>query len=191
MSPAGEDGGAGARDDVADGILASRAIDGDDAAFECLVRRHSPMMRAYLARMLGSVSAADDAVQHSLLLAWRQLPTMRDPTAVRAWMMTIASRHALTILRGRQADRALPDRELAAPHAAEPEVIAVHNAQLRALSSALDALSDDQRQCWLLREVAGLSYDQIAEELGASPSTVRGMLARARASIYTRMEGWR
>ncbi|TFD81905.1 RNA polymerase sigma factor [Cryobacterium psychrophilum] len=172
-------------------MLVGRATDGDVSAFETLVRRHAPMMRAYTVRMLGSVSAADDVVQDSFLLAWRQLSTLHDPTAVRAWLMKIASRQALTRLRGRPAERALPERECAVPPESQPESVAIRNAQLRALSAALEAVSEDQRQCWLLREVAGLSYEQIAEELCISPSTARGKLARARANIYAQMKGWR
>ncbi|WP_341952719.1 RNA polymerase sigma factor [Salinibacterium sp. TMP30] len=191
MTPTDEKGATGLREDVADGILAERAIDGDVAAFDLLCRRHVPMMRAYVARMLRSISDADDVVQDSLLLAWRQLPTLRDPTSVRAWLMKIASRQALTHVRRRAADHALPEWEIALPRETEPENFAIRHAQLRALSTALDTLSDDQRQCWLLREIAELSYEQIADELEISPSAVRGKLARARASVYTQMEGWR
>jgi RNA polymerase sigma-70 factor (ECF subfamily) len=191
MAPTGEDVADSPWEDVSDGTLVGRAADGDVASFETLVRRHAPMMRAFAARMLGSVSAADDVVQDSFLIAWRQLPTLHEPAAVRAWLMKITSRQALSRLRGRPFDRALPERECAVPPELEPESVVIRNAQLRALAAALEAVSEDQRQCWLLREVAGLSYEQIAEELCISPSTVRGKLARARASIYARMEGWR
>jgi len=187
----GEDGTADPQEDVADHMLVGRAVDGDVAAFETLVRRHAPLMRAYAARMLGSVSAADDVVQESFLIAWRRLPALNDPSAVRAWLMKIASRQALTRLRRRPADFALPERECAVPRETEPESVAIRNAQLEALSAALEVVSEDQRQCWLLREVAGLSYEQIGEELRISPSTARGKLARARANIYAQMEGWR
>jgi RNA polymerase sigma-70 factor (ECF subfamily) len=69
--------------------------------------------------------------------------------------------------------------------------VAVRNAELRALSVALDKLPEDQRQCWLLREIAELSYTEIAEEMRLSPATVRGKLARARTNITAQMEGWR
>jgi RNA polymerase sigma-70 factor (ECF subfamily) len=191
MTPTGEDNAPYLQEDVADGVLAERAIDGDSAAFDLLCRRHVPMMRGFVARILRSISDADDVVQDSLLLAWRQLPTLRDPTSVRSWLMKIASRQALTHVRRRPTARPLPEWEITLPREAEPENCAIRHAQLRALSAALDALSDDQRQCWLLREIAELSYEQIAEELEISPSNVRGKLARARASVYAQMEGWR
>lgn len=176
---------------MADAILAQRAIDGDTAAFEALIRRHGPLMRAYVARIAGSVSDADDIVQEAFYTAWRRLPELRDPAAVKGWLMRVASRHAFRHLRRRPTEESLPEWEAAYPAETQPENIAIRNAQLQALGTALDALPEDLRQCWLLREVAELSYDDIAEQLGIPRSTVRGKLARARTSIYARMEQWR
>lgn len=176
---------------VADEILARRAIDGDTAAFEALIRRHGPLMRAYAARIVGSVTEADDVVQDAFYTAWRRLPELRDPAAVKPWLMRITSRLAFTYLRRKPADESLPVLEPASPADTQPENVAVRNAQLGALSAALDTLPEDQRRCWLLREVAELCYDDIATELDIPRSSVRGKLARARASIYAQMEGWR
>ena len=81
--------------------------------------------------------------------------------------------------------------EPAADGTGRPETAAVRAAEMEALARALAALPDAQRQCWLLREVEGLSYVDIAEQLGLPISTIRGDLARARASITIQMEGWR
>ncbi|MDJ0337907.1 RNA polymerase sigma factor [Cryobacterium sp. PH31-O1] len=178
-------------EDVADAILVGRAVDGDTGAFETLIRRHGPLMRAYTARIVGSMADADDVVQDAFHTAWRRLPELRDPAAVRPWLMRIASRLAFSSLRRKPAEVELPDLESALPADTQPENIAVRNAQLRALSAALDTLPEDQRRCWLLREVGELSYDDIAQEMELPTATVRGKLARARASIYAQMEGWR
>lgn len=60
-----------------------------------------------------------------------------------------------------------------------------------ALGAALRELPEAQRECWVLREMGGYSYDEIAAELGVPVSTVRGLLARARGFLITRMEAWR
>lgn len=177
--------------DVADEILVERAVEGDTEAFATLIRRHGPLMRAYVSRIVGSLSEADDVVQEALYTAWRRLPELRDPSAVKAWLMRIASRHAFTHIRRRPTDVPLPEFESATPSDLQPESVAIRNAQLRALAAALDTLPEDLRQCWLLREIAELSYDDIAKELDIPRTTVRGKLARARASIYAQMEGWR
>ncbi|MBG6215454.1 RNA polymerase sigma-70 factor (ECF subfamily) [Cryobacterium sp. CAN_C3] len=176
---------------VADAILVGRAVDGDTGAFETLIRRHGPLMRAYTARIVGSMADADDVVQDAFHTAWRRLPELRDPAAVRPWLMRIASRLAFTSLRRKPAEVELPDPVSALPADTQPENVAVRNAQLKALSAALDTLPEDQRRCWLLREVGELSYDDIAQEMELPTATVRGKLARARASIYAQMEGWR
>lgn len=176
---------------VADAILAERAAEGDVAAFEVLIRRYGPMVRAYIARVVGSYAEADDIAQEAFYTAWKRLAELRDPSAVKAWLMRVASRLAYSHLRRNPVETELPSYELAMGEASQPESIVVRNAQLRALSAALDALPEDQRTCWLLREAAGLSYDEIAEEMELTTATVRGKLARARASIYTRMEEWR
>lgn len=183
---------AAVRGAVADRMLVERAAQGDADAFGELVRRHSSLMRAYVFRIVGSLADTDDVVQEAFVIAWKQLPTLRDPSAVKAWLMRIAGREALTFVSRRPAEAVLDEHVAALPTAsALPEQTVVRGAQLRALSDALDKLKEDQRRCWLLREVAECSYDEIAEQMDIPPSTVRGLLARARASIAIEMEGWR
>lgn len=176
---------------ASDQILVERAVDGDATAFGEIVRRHSSLMRAYVSRIVGSLSEADDVVQDAFITAWKQLPSLRDGSAVRAWLMRIASREAFARLRRRTADVPIEDVPLVQSAHPDPEVRAVRQAQLAALSAALDELPEDQRRAWLLREVADLSYAEIAEEMTTSASTVRGLLSRARSSIAIRMEDWR
>ncbi|ANG84510.1 RNA polymerase sigma factor [Microbacterium aurantiacum] len=176
---------------ASDQILVERAVDGDATAFGEIVRRHSSLMRAYVSRIVGSLSEADDVVQDAFTTAWKQLPSLRDGSAVRAWLMRIASREAFARLRRRTADVPIEDVPLVQSAHPDPEVRAVRQAQLAALSAALDELPEDQRRAWLLREVADLSYAEIAEEMTTSASTVRGLLSRARSSIAIRMEDWR
>lgn len=177
--------------EVADEILAERAIGGDADAFKALIVRYGSPIRAYVARIVGSLTDADDVTQEALYTAWRRLPELRDPAAVKPWLMRVASRHAFAHLRHRPPTEPLPILDAAYPSTTEPETVAVRNAQLTALSQALDNLPDQERRCWLLREVGELSYDDIAKELDIPRSTVRGKLARARASIHAQMEGWR
>ena len=89
---------------LADRILVERAVDNDAAAFSELIRRHSSLMRAYVYRIVGSMSDTDDVVQEAFVIAWRQLPTLRDATAVKAWLMRIAGREALSFVSRRPAD---------------------------------------------------------------------------------------
>ncbi len=176
---------------LTDGALASRAADGDPEAFRQLITRHSSLLRAYVTRIVRSAAEADDVVQEAFLIAWRRLPELRNPEAVKAWLMRIASREAFSHLRHRNADMPLDQIVERPSPTLQPEARVVHDLQLQALATALDRLPEAQRQSWLLREMAGLGYAEIAEELSVPVSTVRGMIARARASILVQMEAWR
>ncbi len=174
-----------------DGILAARAASGDADAFDVLLHRHTALVRAFVYRIVGTLTETDDVVQEAFLTAWRQLSTLRDHNAVKAWLMKIASREAYAHLRKRPAHDTLVGFDRASETGLLPEAAAIRNAQLTALSRALDALPEAQRRCWLLREVGSLSYTEIAEEMNLPLSTVRGNLSRARASITIQMAGWR
>lgn len=174
-----------------DGILAARAAGGDADAFDVLLHRHTGIVRAFVYRIVGTLTETDDVVQEAFLTAWRQLSTLRDHGAVKAWLMKIASREAYAHLRKRPAHDTLVGFDRATATDTLPEAAAIRNAQLTALSRALDALPEAQRRCWLLREVGSLSYTEIAEEMNLPLSTVRGNLSRARASITIQMAGWR
>ncbi len=175
---------------VDDGVLAARAADGDERAFAVLVRRHSGYLIGFATRLLGSRADADDCVQEALIVAWRRLPELRDPARVRSWISTIVARKATDRLRAAKPATPIEDAEPEAPQPT-PDEFAVASSQLDMLRRVLDELPVDQRTVWLLREVSGYGYDEIARELGVSLTAVRGRLARARATIYDRMQEWR
>ena len=177
--------------EASDDLLARRAGDGDMDAFEVLARRYGAMMRAYARRILGAHDDADDVVQEALVQAWKQIGGLRDTAAVRPWLMRITGNRALDVLRRRKPHTALehvPDLHDPAPG---PEKSAVAGSRSRALERALAALPEEQRRCWVLRELGGQSYEDIAEALNISSATVRGRLARARTTLAKEMEDWR
>jgi RNA polymerase sigma-70 factor, ECF subfamily len=173
-----------------DAVLAQRSADGDTLAFGVLVRRHGPYLLAVATRLTGSRADADDAVQEALIAAWAQLDSLQDPAKVRAWLTAIVSRKATDRIRSRRPSTEL-DEERAELAERGPEQRAIAGSQLDALSGILSALPEGQRQCWLLKEVSGYSYEEIAEELGTTVPVVRGRLARARATVISGMEVWR
>ena len=184
-------GSAGALGNAPDGILAARAADGDVAAFEVLVYRHGPLMRVYAGKVLGSDADADDVVQDVFVQAWNQLDRLNDVDAVRPWLMRMVGNRAIERIRRRRDHANVDDWD--APTAANqsPERIVEVRMQIGALAQVVGALPEAQRQCWVLREVGGVPYADIAEQLGLPVSTVRGLLARARRTIIQDMEAWR
>lgn len=177
--------------EASDELLARRAADGDIAAFEDLVRRYGTMMRAYARRVLGSSDDVDDVVQEALVQAWTQIGRLRDTAAVRPWLMRITGNRALDVLRRRKLHTPIEHHPGLPAPGPGPEAAALAGTRTQALERALAALPEDQRRCWILRELSGQSYDDIAEALNISRATARGRLARARATLANEMEDWR
>lgn len=174
-----------------DQVLADRAADGDVRAFEVLVRRYGPLMRVYASRVLGSNDEMDDVVQESFITAWQQLPTLDNGAAVKSWLMRIVSRKSVDRIRARRPHVNIDLTDAPTPERHSPDRLAEAESQTEALTRALADLPDDQRRCWMLRELAECSYGEIAEELELPVSTVRGLLARARKTLLQEMEEWR
>lgn len=178
-------------DAAPDEVLAQRAGDGDVRAFAVLVRRHEPVIRVYARRVLGSYSEVDDVTQDTLLVAWQQLPALPDKTRVRGWLLTIASRKAIDRVRARRNHLGIDDHDQPTPNASSPEYLAETSGRQSAVAKALATLPEDQRRCWVLKELGEYSYDNIATELDLPVSTVRGLLSRARKNMIREMEAWR
>lgn len=177
--------------DAPDALLAERAGDGDVAAFETLARRHGPLMRAYSRRLMSSAAEADDVVQESLITAWKEIGNLRDGTAVKAWLMRIVGHRAVDAGRRRKSHGNIADQPDTIDKTPGPEQSAVIKSAQQALSQALARLPQEQRRCWVLKEYGGQSYEEIAQTLGISATSVRGRLARARTTLVTELEEWR
>src|SRR4051794_23251262 len=166
-----------ALDAAPDEFPAGRAADGDLAAFPALLRRMSPALRAYINRITRRPQETDDVLQEVALIVWQQLPGLRESALVRPWMLRIASRAAFAQLR-RIPHHALADEERAAEDPS-PEERAERRDRLAALSAVLSGLPHQQARCWVLREMGGYTYGEIAEQLEVPTSTVRGALSQA------------
>ncbi len=176
-----------------DALLTVRAREGDEEAFEVLVRRHGPVLLSLATRMLGSPADAEDAVQDAFVSAWRRLPEFRGDAAFLTWMYRIVTNRCLNLLRSRRPTEELDAAtEPRAPeHQASPVRAAESTAAVRDLSAALAGLSPEQRACWVLRELHGFGYGEIAEMLGISQQAVRGRIFRARRYLTEAMSAWR
>lgn len=177
--------------DAPDEVLADRAADGDTRAFAVLVTRYGRLLRNYATRVLNNASSSDDVVQEALVIAWQQLDELQDRSAVRAWLIRIVTRKALDHARRTRPTDDIDDHEVPAAAWSSPEQLAEAGSLGTALAAALDGLPELQRRAWTLRELGGLSYDEIADDLDVPVSTVRGALARARATLVRDLEGWR
>ncbi|WP_241979388.1 MULTISPECIES: RNA polymerase sigma factor [Cryobacterium] len=171
--------------------MVDRAVDGDVRAFEVLVRRYGPLVRAHATRILGSSHDADDVVQDTFITAWAKLSTLKDSALVKSWLMRIASHKSIDRIRARRQHSNLDDVDVPASENHSPTQIVEALSRSEALSQVLSALPEDQRRCWELKEFGDYHYAEIAEELDLPVSTARGLLARARKTLIREMEAWR
>ncbi|MFE1852279.1 RNA polymerase sigma factor [Streptomyces sp. NPDC002387] len=179
--------------DLPDGLLAARAAEGDDDAFAVLVRRHSRPLLGLAYYMLGSPQDAEEAVQDAFVSAWRRLPEYRQAAEFRTWMYRITVNRCLNMRHRRSPP--LPLDAVAEPatgdEAGSPARAAEEDAEVAALTCALREMDTGLRICWILRELQGLPYKEIAQVTRASEPTVRGRLFRARRLLKEAMAPWR
>ncbi|GAA2746945.1 sigma-70 family RNA polymerase sigma factor [Terrabacter aerolatus] len=178
--------------DRSDASLARDAALGDRLAFEVLLHRHGPALHRYALRTCATPADAEDVVQETFVAAWRGLNRWDGRASVKTWLFAIAARKVADASRKR---RAVPiDDQLLEPVAsgdAGPDDHARERELLQALEAALDELPYNQRACWVLIEVEGLSQAEVASVLEMSPDAVRGTIFRARRNLTERMARWR
>ncbi|MDE3723505.1 sigma-70 family RNA polymerase sigma factor [Nocardiopsis sp. N85] len=172
-------------------VLVERAQDGDDSAFEILLRRHQDTVYRITLRILREPGDARDAAQEALITAWRKLPTLREPAGFGAWLRRIAGRRALNVLRARADTDPIDEESAPDLPGREPDAEVLAGDLREALSRALSGLPPSQRTCWVLREMEGWGYEEIAEVVDATPTAVRGRIHRARAHLVKALAPWR
>lgn len=173
------------RDDaeLADAELVRRAVDGDRWAEGLLVRRHFAGVAGTVARLLGDLDEAQDVVQETFAAALAELADLREPAAVRAWLMRIAIRKVHRRFRRRKLLRVFglrsgeSDSRLAelASGAASPE----QHVELALLDGALSRLGAADRIAWTLRRVEGMRLEDVALSCRCSLATAKRRIAAA------------
>jgi RNA polymerase sigma factor (sigma-70 family) len=155
---------------------------------EQLYASHAALVRSVCRSLLRDPSEADDAVQQTFLSAQRALLNGSSPRDAAAWLATIARHESLARVRARMREPlpvAIEEHEAAAPDA---HVAAVHRHETGELRDALADLPAQQREAILLREMRGLSYQEVASSLAVTTSAVESLLFRARRSLKMRLQ---
>ena len=165
--------------------LVVRARNGDREAFTSLVAAISDQLFATAYRILRDTGLAEDALQDALLIAWRQLPTLRDPERFSAWVRRLLVHACYAQARRRQTwtanIRLLPVDGPAAPDGFLPLE------ERDALERAFQRLSIEHRAMFVLHHYVGLPVVEIAETLGIPAGTARTRLHRATRALRTAM----
>lgn len=188
-------------DDI-DAHLVERAKGGDPKAFEMLVVKYQRRIERLIARMVRDVDLVQDIAQESFIRAYRALPQFRGDSAFYTWLYRIAVNTAKKALVDLKRDPLVtesaragmnddddetsrPERELS--DGETPDAVLASKEIAQTVNAAIEALSDDLRQAITLREIEGLSYEEIAELMNCPIGTVRSRIFRARESIAQRL----
>ena len=174
-----------------DATLVVRAREGDVTAFEDLIRRYQMPVYRIAVRILNDPCSAADTAQEAFLTAWRRLPEVKAEQAFAAWLYRIAVTRALSTLRAVRPCVPLEEMAAARDRFPGPEEHALADGLAAALRCALNRLTPEQRACWILREMEGLSYEEVAAILHTTPGAVRGRLHRARPQLAEELTPWR
>lgn len=173
--------------------LVQRAQRGEHAAFAQLVRENQGRIIRHLLNLTGSRDEAVELSQEVFMKAWEALPTWRPEARFHTWLYRIASNVAYDLLRRRQvvSFEPLPEDHDTSAETDNPELRLHAKQTIARLEVALARLAVEHREILLLREVEGLSYQELSTTLGIDEGTVKSRLARGRAAladIYTRMQ---
>jgi RNA polymerase sigma-70 factor (ECF subfamily) len=173
--------------------LIQRCAAGDEMAFAALVAEHQRMVVQLAVNLLGDRDEALDLSQEVFLRVFRTIARFRGQSTLRTWIYRIAvnqarNRHRFWRRRHR-ADQVSLDVHVAthgefrSGAEAGPDRVFAQKELAAKLQSALDGLPFDQRTAIVLREIDGLSYDEIAYSLGVAVGTVKSRLTRARQTL--------
>ena len=176
---------------ISDETLIGRTAAGDRSAFERLVRRHQASVHRFARALAYDDADAEQALQETFLAAWRAAGRFRYDASARTWALSIA-RHAIYRRHRRWADDPAPFvslRELgkAAGWGIEDDRFVDRLVDAESLAGALAALSAEDREMLILRELEGLPPDDAASIAGLAEGTARNRLHRARLRLITKL----
>ena len=169
--------------------LVRAAAGGDTEAFERLVRTYENKIYHLALRMCGSSVEASDIAQEAFLAAWRGLPSFRGEANFATWLYRLTSNAAIDYLRRQKKERgdmSLDDEDLgldAVDTGPGPQDAAERTEVRTAVAAGLQQLSEGHRQVLVLREIQGLSYEEIADVLEVDLGTVKSRISRARTAL--------
>ncbi|HEX3509888.1 MAG TPA: sigma-70 family RNA polymerase sigma factor [Solirubrobacteraceae bacterium] len=172
---------------MGDERLARRVGEGDERAFAAIYGRYHQQLYRYCRSLLRDDADAQDALQSAFTSALTALRRGRRDAPLRPWLYRIAHNEAITVVRRRRSHSEL-DAEIAGS-SASPEEHAVGRERLATLVADLQELPERQRAALLMRELSGLSHEDIALALDTSPGAAKQTIFEARRSLQEFEEG--
>jgi RNA polymerase sigma-70 factor (ECF subfamily) len=185
----------------ADAPLIERVKLGDKRAFEMLVVKYQRRIERLIGRMVRDVDLVPDIAQETFIRAYRALPQFRGDSAFYTWLYRIAFNTAKKTLMELKRDPLISESAFSAREDDDetsrvenelsdgetPDAVLASKEIAATVNAAIEALSEDLRQAITLREIEGLSYEEIAEAMNCPIGTVRSRIFRAREAIAARL----
>jgi RNA polymerase sigma-70 factor (ECF subfamily) len=177
--------------DSFDEKLVRRAQAGDYRAFNALVCKYRARIMRLTLRYARNEADAEDLVQDTFLKAYRALPSFRGDAAFYSWLHRIAVNAAKTGRSAQARDAHVISMQDGRGEQIEdldtPESLAVTDEIFAAIGAAIGALCEEQQRAIVMREIDGLSYQQVAGAMSCPVGTVRSRVFRAREAIHLRL----
>jgi len=185
-------------DNSVDQELVRRVQQGDKRAFDVLAIKYQQRIVKLISRYISDHAEVLDVAQESLIKAYRALPGFRGDSAFYTWLYRIAINTAKNYLvaQGRKPQNSGIDAQDAEQYAIDsrlkehdtPERMALTGEIEQTVYTAIEALPDELREAIILRELEGLSYEEIADAMSCPVGTVRSRIFRARAAISDKLK---
>ena len=178
--------------------LVERVQRGDKQAFGLLVSKYQRKLNRLLSRLIRDSAEVEDVAQETFIKAYRALPSFRGESAFYTWLYRIGINTAKNYLVARDrraptstefdADEAETFEDASQLHDINTPERVLHSKQIgQTVNAAMEALPDELRNAIVLREIEGLSYEEIALEMNCPIGTVRSRIFRAREAVAERL----
>ena len=161
---------------------------GDLAAFESLMRQHERLVLVTALRLLGALEDAQDASQEVFLKLYRNLDRVGASGNLAGWLYRVTVNVCHDAQRKRRVPAPVEDAAGLAAPTADPQRAAVETERRRALEMSLRMLSERERAVLVLRDLEGLSTQEVARVLGTTEATVRSQISKARVKARDFLE---
>ncbi len=175
-----------------DGEIVRRVLSGQPDEYAVLVRRYKDVLYRYAERMMGRPDDAEDIVQQAFVKGFQSLDRCRDPEKVGGWLFRIAVNLCKDNLKGRhRREVSLDAVGTLRAEGGNPEVASERTEIREEIYSALQDLSPEQREAFVLKHVEGWSYEEMSERLDVSVSALKMRVHRAREELQVLLQRYR
>ena len=179
-------------EELSDGEVVREILGGQREMYRVLVRRYQDVLYRHAYRMVGRADDAADIVQKTLVSGFQKLNRCRDPERVGGWLFRISANLCKDFLKSPRRDNlSLDGASATVIDRSSPDDDLEREELKERVQQALERLSPEQREAFVLKHLEGRSYDEIATLLGASKSALKMRVLRAREELQTLLKVYR